>query len=117
MSSAEEGSGTGPDAIPPVSPNWPPPFLSRIGSEDVLIYRDEFVNAVQVGYLEYRLHYRDRIRLTDLFLECLIGTVLTQSGSPARNAGWLVGWFMGFFERRNRQASSPRMTGREEEPS
>jgi hypothetical protein len=104
MPSAEEGAGAAPDAVPPVSASWPEPFLSRIGSAEVLIYRAEFVNAVQAGYLEYRLHYRDRVPLTDVFLESLISSVLAQSCySPARNAGWLVGWFMGLFERRSRQ--------------
>jgi hypothetical protein len=105
---------TGPGAIPLE------PFLSRIGSEKVLIYRDEFINAVQVGSLEYLLHYRHRIPLTDIFLESLISSVLAQSAySAAWNAGWLVGWFMGFFEWRDRQAQSshPPTIGREEERS
>jgi hypothetical protein len=95
------------------------PFLSRIGPMDIMVYHEEFIHAVQVGYLEHRLRYRG-MHLSDVFLETLISSVLAQSCySPARNAGWLVGWFMAFFERQPTRPRDPeaRTTRREEELS
>ncbi len=72
--------------------------FKRIGNTTILVADDEFANAFQIGYLQYKLDYSTKTLSEIDIYAVYVGVITSVHHSGRYHAGYLTGWIAALLE-------------------